>query len=104
MRRPHRSTIPFLVLCWRRVMDFPLVALLRQTRPQPAVVDVPGEVRRLWRDSALARRIRPGMRVAVGVGSRGIANLAVMVRATFDALRGLGAKPFVVAAMGSHGG
>jgi hypothetical protein len=42
--------------------------------------------------------------VAVGVGSRGIANLAVMVRATLDVLRDLGAQPFVVAAMGSHGG
>jgi hypothetical protein len=42
--------------------------------------------------------------VAVGVGSRGIANLATMVRATLDALRDMGAHPFVVAAMGSHGG
>jgi hypothetical protein len=44
------------------------------------------------------------MSVAVGVGSRGISNLQTMVRATIDVLRDLGAKPFVVAAMGSHGG
>src|SRR5262249_14411079 len=42
--------------------------------------------------------------VAVGVGSRGIANVATMVRATLDVLRDLGTQPFVVAAMGSHGG
>jgi hypothetical protein len=42
--------------------------------------------------------------VAVAVGSRGIANLALIVRATLDHLRGSGAEPFVVAAMGSHGG
>jgi len=44
------------------------------------------------------------MRVAVGVGSRGIANLFTIVRSTLDVLLDLGAKPFVVAAMGSHGG
>jgi hypothetical protein len=42
--------------------------------------------------------------VAVGVGSRGIANVATMVRSTLDVLRDLGAKPFIIAAMGSHGG
>jgi hypothetical protein len=44
------------------------------------------------------------MRVAVGVGSRGIANLLPIVRATVDALRAVGTQPFIVAAMGSHGG
>ncbi|HEY7308703.1 MAG TPA: lactate racemase domain-containing protein, partial [Gemmataceae bacterium] len=45
-----------------------------------------------------------GAKVAVGVGSRGIANISAIVRATLGALRDLGASPFVVAAMGSHGG
>jgi hypothetical protein len=44
------------------------------------------------------------MSVGIGVGSRGIANLQTMVKSTIDVLRDLGAKPFVVAAMGSHGG
>src|ERR671922_857141 len=78
--------------------------LLRQTAPQPRVSDVAAEVRRRWAASRFAGRVRRGDRVAVGVGSRGIANLAVMVRATLDCLRDLGARPFVVAAMGSHGG
>ncbi|HEY7310176.1 MAG TPA: lactate racemase domain-containing protein, partial [Gemmataceae bacterium] len=85
-------------------MDIPQVAPLRQTAPQPAVADVAGEVRRQWRDSRVAGRIRRGSRVAVGVGSRGIANLSTIVRATLDSLRDLGAQPFIVAAMGSHGG
>jgi hypothetical protein len=42
--------------------------------------------------------------VAVAVGSRGIAQLATMVRSTLEVLRDLGTQPFVVAAMGSHGG
>ncbi len=84
--------------------SMPPVFPLRQTPPQPVVADVPGEVRRLWQASSLPRRVRPGDRVAVGVGSRGIANVAALVRATLDVLRDLGARPFVVAAMGSHGG
>lgn len=77
---------------------------LRQTAPQPVIADVVGEVRRRWQESRLASRLRPGARVAVAVGSRGIANLAQMVRATLEHVRGLGGDPFVVAAMGSHGG
>jgi hypothetical protein len=84
--------------------EFPSIAPVRQVLDQPRVADVPGEVRRLWRSSNLPRTIKPGMRVAVGVGSRGIANIQAMTAATLDVLLELGAKPFVVAAMGSHGG
>jgi hypothetical protein len=85
-------------------MNLPLLAPLRQTAPQPVVADLAAEVRRQWMTSRLPQRIRRGDRVAVAAGSRGIANVAVLVRATLDALRDLGAQPFVVAAMGSHGG
>src|SRR5262245_27330918 len=85
-------------------VEIPPVAPVRQTLPQPAVADIPGEVRRQWRQSRLPQRLRRGDRVAVGVGSRGIANLQTIVRATLETLRDLGAQPFVVAAMGSHGG
>jgi hypothetical protein len=44
------------------------------------------------------------MRVAVGCGSRGIKNYLTLAKATIGALKELGANPFVVAAMGSHGG
>jgi hypothetical protein len=85
-------------------MEIPFLAPLRQTERQPVVADVPGETRRLWQASRLPSRIKAGDRVAVGVGSRGIASLSAMVQATLDVLRDLRAKPFVVAAMGSHGG
>ena len=85
-------------------MDLPLVAPLRQTAPQPVVADVAAETRRQWAASCFAGRVRRGERVAVAVGSRGIVNLSTMVRATLDFLRDLGARPFVVGAMGSHGG
>jgi hypothetical protein len=48
--------------------------------------------------------IKRGDTVAVGAGSRGVANIAVIVRAVVDHLKALGAKPFVFPAMGSHGG
>ncbi len=85
-------------------MDIPHLAPLRQTQPQPAISDLAGEVRRLWQQSRLPQQVRRGDRVAVAVGSRGIANLSTMVRTTLATLRDLGARPFVVAAMGSHGG
>jgi len=52
----------------------------------------------------LAERIGPGTRVCIAVGSRGIDRVAELVRATVDWLHGRGAEPFVLAAMGSHGG
>lgn len=85
-------------------MEIPPVAPIRQVVTQPAVADVAAEVRRQWQQSGVGGRISPGARVAVAVGSRGIARVAVMVKATLQFLRDLGARPFVVAAMGSHGG
>jgi hypothetical protein len=85
-------------------VNIPDLTLIRQIAKQPVAADVAGEVKRQWLNSNLAKRIKKGDRIAVGCGSRGIANIAVIVRSTLDALKELGAKPFVVAAMGSHGG
>mgnify|MGYP002623827247 CR=1 FL=1 len=85
-------------------MTIPLVAPVRQTLSQPAITDVADETRKQWNDSSIAQRIKSGDRVGIGVGSRGIANLETITQATIDFVRDLGAKPFIVAAMGSHGG
>jgi hypothetical protein len=85
-------------------VDLPHVQLVRQTTPPSTIADLAGAVRREWLTSRTAKRIKPGMRIAVGCGSRGIANVRTIARATVDALKELGAVPFVVAAMGSHGG
>lgn len=73
------------------------------------VVDVPAlsDVETAARDavmSALVDDVAPGMTIAVGAGSRGLAGRVDMLRGTIAALRELGAQPFVVPAMGSHGG
>jgi hypothetical protein len=52
----------------------------------------------------LRPRIRSGARMAVGVGSRGIAHLAAIVAAVLEEIRNAGAVPFIIPAMGSHGG
>lgn len=85
-------------------MTIPNLTLVRQIGQQPVVADVAAETRKQWLNSNVARRIKKGDTIAVGCGSRGIANIAVIVRSTLEALKELGAKPFVVAAMGSHGG
>lgn len=83
---------------------FPPIARVRQSVPQPRVADVPGLVRRLIHESRIRERVPAGGRIAVGVGSRGITVIPVVARAAVDALKELGYKPFIVAAMGSHGG
>ena len=85
-------------------MTFPSLARIRQSVPQPEVADIPATVSRLIRTSRLAERVPAGGTIAVGVGSRGITAIPTVARATVDTLREMGYRPFIVAAMGSHGG
>ncbi len=54
--------------------------------------------------SGMSKRIRPGMKIAITCGSRGVANIAEVTKAIVDFVYELGANPFVFPAMGSHGG
>jgi len=83
---------------------FPPVFRLNQRWHQPEVTDVAGAVREAILGSRLRQRLPARARVAIAVGSRGIYRLAEMVRAAVQTVRELGAEPFIVAAMGSHGG
>ncbi|HET7876955.1 MAG TPA: [Fe-S]-binding protein, partial [Methylomirabilota bacterium] len=83
-------------------MPLPKMVRVRQTFPRPRVADIPAAVRSALGSARLP--VKRGDTVAVGVGSRGIANIDVIVRATVDWLRELGARPFIFPAMGSHGG
>ena len=85
--------------------DWPKLAKVRQSFPdQPEVADVPEAVARAIRGSRIGGRIRPGGSVAVTVGSRGIAGIDRITRSAVETLQALGFEPFVIAAMGSHGG
>src|SRR3954447_26193581 len=85
-------------------MSFPPLARVLQSIPQPQVADVAGTVRRLILESRLRERVPAGGTIAVGVGSRGITVIPRVARAAVDTLKAMGFRPFVVAAMGSHGG
>ena len=82
----------------------PLIAKVRQNQPRPRVDDVAGTVRQLILSSKIRDRVPAGGRIAVGVGSRGIHCIATVAKTTVDTLKELGYKPFIKAAMGSHGG
>ncbi len=76
---------------------------VRQNFPRRALEDIPAAVRREMQSSCVTSRLAPGARVAIGVGSRGISNLALIVRSVVDFFSASGFRPFLFPAMGSHG-
>jgi hypothetical protein len=77
--------------------------LVRQNFPDRRLPDAAAAARSQLERSDFPARLRPGARVAIGVGSRGIADIAAIVRASVDYWRDRGMAPFIVPAMGSHG-
>src|SRR3954470_1066158 len=77
---------------------------LRQRFDRPRVEDVAAAVRDALHPLDLGRVIRPGQTVALTAGSRGIANIPAALRAVVRGVRDLGAQPYLVPTMGSHGG
>lgn len=84
-------------------MQFPRLLLVRQKFPDRRIQDVAGEVRKQLAASDFAARLKPGSRVSIGVGSRGIHNIATIVRHTVQYWKDAGMRPFIFPAMGSHG-
>jgi hypothetical protein len=76
---------------------------LRQLFDSRAIEDVGNAIEEEFSLLDLSKRIRPGQRVAVAVGSRGIDRLPEIVAAVVKCLRALGLEPFILPAMGSHG-
>lgn len=85
-------------------VDMPRMVRVRQAFERPRVADVSAAVRTALEGLDLGRDIRPAQSVAVTAGSRGIANRVDILRAVVQFLRALEALPFLVPAMGSHGG
>lgn len=77
--------------------------IVRQNFPDRRLADVRGETARQLEQSGFASRLEPGARVAIGVGSRGIANIRAIVESVVQYWRAHGMVPFIVPAMGSHG-
>jgi hypothetical protein len=85
-------------------IDLPSMIRVRQNFVAPETHDVAAALREEIRRPEIASRVKPGMSIAVGVGSRGMAQIELIVMVTIVELKRLGAKPFIVPAMGSHGG
>jgi hypothetical protein len=77
--------------------------LVRQKFPDLRLADVRAEARRRLEQARFAARLQPGACVAIGVGSRGIANIGVIVQSVVQYWRDHGMAPFIFPSMGSHG-
>lgn len=93
----------------RTHMDYPRrpapsLARVRQRLSSEHIADPRGEVSRQLLDRGLRSKLRPGSRVAITAGSRGIGAFTDLLAGIADAVKAAGGEPFIVPAMGSHGG
>ena len=85
-------------------MKYPKFTVIKQHFTTDSIKDVPRAIRCELQGLDLAKRIKPGQTVAITAGSRGIANINDVYRELVKELKTIGAIPFIVPAMGSHGG
>jgi hypothetical protein len=85
-------------------MNFPKMFRIRQSFDRTRVQDIPGTVKGELGKLNLGQKVKPGQAVALTAGSRGVANIALILKAAAEYFKSLGAKPFIFPAMGSHGG
>lgn len=85
-------------------MNYPNMFRIRQHFDTPRVLDVAGAVREEIAKINPGSMIKAGETVAIAAGSRGIANINVIVKTVVEEMQAIGAKPYIVPAMGSHGG
>ena len=86
-------------------MSYPRMLRIKQLfETAPPLIDIPMTVRQTLKRLRLSSEIKRGETVAITAGSRGIANIAVITKTVVEELAAIGAVPFIVPAMGSHGG
>jgi len=85
-------------------VPLPRMVKIRQTFNADEILDVSAALSTALVDSGQLKQIKPGMNIAIAAGSRGVAQIATLVRTTVAEVKKQGANPFVVPAMGSHGG
>src|SRR4051812_14726825 len=84
-------------------MSLPRLLLVRQKFVDRRIPDLAAEVRKQLSGSGFQSRLKPGARIAIGVGSRGIHNISTIVRNVVSFWKDAGMQPFIFPAMGSHG-
>ena len=84
-------------------MNFPRFVHAEQSFPNRAIADFDSHVRRELAQSDFVSRVPKGARIAIGIGSRGISNIAGITKSVVNFWKDQGARPFIIPAMGSHG-
>ena len=84
-------------------MNLPRFVLAEQVFPNRAISNIPGHIRKELGSADFVKRVPKGARIAIGVGSRGISNIATIVKSVVEFWKEQGAQPFLFPAMGSHG-
>lgn len=84
----------------------PKMFRVRQIFPRPIIEpkNIPEVVKKELAQKKFSDKIKPGMNIGITAGSRGVANVAIITKSIVDFVASKGANPFVVPAMGSHGG
>jgi hypothetical protein len=85
-------------------VPIPRVAAVSQKFDRSRMDDAGGALKQILNTSGVLESVFPKMEIAIAVGSRGISNQSVLVKLIAEVLREKGARPFLVPAMGSHGG
>jgi len=84
--------------------EFPMIFRVRQNFDSPTCEDVTAETKSQLSSLGVDAKIQPGQSIAITAGSRGISNIAQIMQAIAQFFIEAGGKPFIVPAMGSHGG
>src|SRR5690606_38277233 len=99
------AAFPALDFAFLENVEIPQVCRVRLTHPRGnPIADVEGAVRQAVRSSRRLQALPAGSEVAIALGSRGISRIVVIGRALVSELKALGHRPFIVPAMGRHGG
>lgn len=85
-------------------LSLPKMFLARQRLPAPVLIDVEGSVITQLKALSMESMVRSGEKVGITVGSRGIANIPLIIRTVADYFRTMGLEPFLIPSMGTHGG
>jgi len=85
-------------------IPLPKMAKVKQHFENNKLENVEQVLKSKLQDDAILQRIKPGMEIAIAVGSRGVDRIVDITATTVEVLKELGAKPFIVPSMGSHGG
>lgn len=92
-----------IVKDWRK-LALPSMFKVKQKFERPRENDIVASINNQFTQLKLAERIKPGSKIAVGVGSRGIGCIFEVTKAVVDLLKNNGFEPFIIPTMGSHGG